>query len=774
MGRLVSHKRSGEATVEKTITGICHSPSDMLVVEPEFCPQAAVDWYVLGEDRGSSGSIPDVKEKARRHLAALGWVFWYGQKGARRELRYTSPKGRCFYSLRTACKACIDQGVSENVGSNSVSNTERVISDQGGVSGNVESNSVSKTECVASQSVSETEDVVSTSVCVSVGSNSLSFTENVAFSSVCERVASGPGCETFACNVKPAEDRNFGHDFKGELAGHPKRKKGEELPDSKKKREHSTNRQSNNVIGSRKRARDAVIPSSSNHKRRSILSWLIDNDVVLPRTRVCYRGSKMKAGLITRDGIECDCCCEVFTLTGFEVHAGSSNHRPAANIILEDGRSLQDCKKQGIESNQNKSFTTTLPENDAVCSVCHYGGELVLCDRCPSSFHKCCLGLKVVPNGDWFCPSCTCGICGHSRFEEDGGDSMDNSFITCKQCEHRFHLGCLRSKEFVNENHWFCGRKCEYIFLGLSKLLGKSILVGVYNLTWTLLKSAYSESCNLDAAEIEAAIQNDGNLSAALNLMHECFEPVKELRTNRDLIKDVIFSRGSELNRLNFRGFYTVLLERNNEVICVATVRIHGEKVAEVPLVCTRFQYRRRGMCHILMDELEKQLMALGVERLTLPAAATALKTWTTSFGFSKMTDSERLQFLDYTFLNFQDTIMCQKLLIPKAEIGDQLLLASAASPGKFNSECLDEGARFRKASRGNITDYSECHEREKISARKTQSTEYFKYYQRRKISARKTQNTDYFKYYERRKISAFKGQAQFHDVPGRDLVSTF
>lgn len=34
--------------------------------------------------------------------------------------------------------------------------------------------------------------------------------------------------------------------------------------------------------------------------------------------------------------------------------------------------------------------------------------------------------------------------------------------------------------------------------------------------------------------------------------------------------------------------------------------RIRGKKVAEVPLVGTRFQFRRLGMCHAVMNALEK------------------------------------------------------------------------------------------------------------------------------------------------------------------------
>lgn len=41
-------------------------------------------------------------------------------------------------------------------------------------------------------------------------------------------------------------------------------------------------------------------------------------------------------------------------------------------------------------------------------------------------------------------------------------------------------------------------------------------------------------------------------------------------------------------------------------LFAITFFRVHGEKVAEVPLVGTRLQYRGQGMCRILMDELEK------------------------------------------------------------------------------------------------------------------------------------------------------------------------
>lgn len=68
-------------------------------------------------------------------------------------------------------------------------------------------------------------------------------------------------------------------------------------------------------------------------------------------------------------------------------------------------------------------------------------------------------------------------------------------------------------------------------------------MVGVDNLTWTLLKFLKADDFDSDAAADESILETYSKLSVALDVMHECFEPVKEPYTKRDLVEDVIFSR---------------------------------------------------------------------------------------------------------------------------------------------------------------------------------------------------------------------------------------
>ncbi|XP_042510627.1 uncharacterized protein LOC122086021 isoform X2 [Macadamia integrifolia] len=689
--------------------------SNFVVFEPEFCPQAVKSYseISLAEEkqkflRNIGISKDDLRLKARSHLSAIGWKFHYFTRKRidgtlYREMRYKAPNGKWYYSLRTACMACVEEGeIFENI-----STTEQLTRNMGTTGNPMGSLALEKSsspvirmefeDIVPPNGQLDSSGLLQSQNFVQCGEtldreirNHWKMRENGSF-----HLESG----LFQSRAKAGSHNRQCRKDGQEVSVLGKRKRGRPFFTQKLKKGNTSViiRRGNNldngyptrVLRSSKRARHVLVKSPPSHTPRTVLSWLIDNDVVLPRAKVqymCRKDSCPKAeGRITRDGIKCSCCQRVFTLSGFETHAGSTYGHPATCILLEDGRSLLDCQTEMLKHNKMKSFLTEPREriksnrpcyvNDIICSVCHYGGTLILCDQCPSSFHLGCLGLEDLPEGKWYCPSCSCCICGQSEFNENVEQFTEKTVLYCDQCEREYHVGCLKKRRRVQlescpKGNWFCSKKCEKIFVGLHKLLGKSVSLGMDNLTWTLLKATKDDSCSLNASDEEAMIECHSKLNVALAVMHECFEPIKESHSKRDLFEDVIFCKGSELNRLNFRGFYTVLLGRKDEVISAATFRVYGEKVAEVPLIGTRVQYRRLGMCRLLLNELEKKLMELGVERLLLPAVPQVLHAWTASFGFSKMADSERLKFLEYIFLDFPDTSMCQKLLATST--GDQ------------------------------------------------------------------------------------------------------
>ncbi|XP_039041560.1 uncharacterized protein LOC120180256 [Hibiscus syriacus] len=532
------------------------SPAGRLhFIEPEYCPQAVLDWSKaeLDEIRRCKGS--DMTLKAKKHLSWLGWAFHYATKYGKRYLCYTSPRGRMYQSLREACKNCIKEG--------GLSQTDASPSSP------VEKNyAVEEIDCqLVSEKLSSTLAIVDIQRSWMPSNN-----ESANWSKKCHsRFERRNVVERSRVIQKPKRKRRdslsyLAFDLKKRRADLPvkytsiSRLKGGKLPAALiKLRENLKGSQHNRVLQSTKRVQQIVTPSSLHQNPRTVLSWLIDKNIVLPRSKVHYwrKKQRLKAeGRITRNGIMCKCCGKVYTLGSFVSHGGGDHQRPAAKIFLEDGRSLLDCQMQVIQNSRvkfgkkkNSQLTCNcrMDQNDEICSVCQYGGELILCDQCPSSFHKNCRGLKTVPEGDWFCPSCCCGICGQSKLK-DGASIVDDRLFTCAQCAHKYHVGCICSAgadrlEMRAKENWFCSKKCEEISLGLNKLLGRPIPVGTDILTWTLIKSVQPESHDPGASYNETMVENYSKLSIALEVMHECFEPVKESRTGRDLFADIIFSR---------------------------------------------------------------------------------------------------------------------------------------------------------------------------------------------------------------------------------------
>ncbi|KAL2488622.1 PHD finger transcription factor [Forsythia ovata] len=421
-------------------------PSDVVFIEPQYWPQAVKDYHLLGlEDKDfnnsseMSGKIWNMTLKAMKHLSAMGWSFYNHIEGDQRKMRYSSPDGTLFYSLQLACKWCVEVGgltPRDNAlnlgGMGNLYAIDEESEDHLPINGShLPSNAMESRgnflplNDIFNNLPAESSDVSMSKGLVKLGKVEVHRT----------RI------------LKKRRKRKHNEPYHND--GSPMSKRGRMSSGSIKVRGDMDEDSSTPVLRSSKRAREVV--SSSYHRTpRTVLSLLIDNNVVLPRAKVQYRcrkdGRPMAEGRITRDGIKCSCCQKNFTLSNFEAHAGSTNHRPSANIFLEDGRSLVECQLQLRRDNSNKrtkfksrqmKASQSCITNDYICTVCHYGGELVLCDNCPSSYHTHCLGLKEVPDGDWFCPTCCCGICGESGFDKNKEQFIDSSVLICAQCEHQ-------------------------------------------------------------------------------------------------------------------------------------------------------------------------------------------------------------------------------------------------------------------------------------------------------------------------------------------------
>ncbi|XP_043718917.1 increased DNA methylation 1-like isoform X2 [Telopea speciosissima] len=267
--------------------------------------------------------------------------------------------------------------------------------------------------------------------------------------------------------------------------------------------------------------------------------------------------------------------------------------------------------------------------------------------------------VEDVPNGDWFCPFCQCGICGLR-----GSGTSDRSFSSsCYQCTRQYHVDCLSKRELPisgSPPKNFCSQNCFQIFDHLHQILGKSNPTSIEGLSWTMLRRGIND---IHFGEAMLKIDLRVKLSHARNIMQECFHPIIDPRSKRNIVVDVLSNRVSKFKRLDFHGFYTMFLQIGDEVTCVATVRVHGPTVAEMPLICTGFKYRQQGMSHVLVNELEKMLTQLGVERLVLPSIPQQSQTWKNSFGFTEMSHEERLELLGFPLLVFQGTTLYQKFL---------------------------------------------------------------------------------------------------------------
>ncbi|XP_072972086.1 uncharacterized protein [Typha angustifolia] len=408
--------------------------------------------------------------------------------------------------------------------------------------------------------------------------------------------------------------------------------------------------------------------------RRTVLRWLIASGVVSTKDVVQYRNLKndevVKDGWVTKDGILCNCCTQILSVPDFKAHAGPKLQKSSFNLFLQSGKSYTLCQLEAWTAEYRARKTNTrvvetegMDQNDDTCGLCGDGGELICCDNCPSTYHQACLSTQELPEGSWYCDNCICQSCGDAISVKEASSSL--VILKCSQCEHKYHDTCITEEMCngdVGSETWFCGRNCQEVYLGLRSRVGvANFLTDGYS--WTILRCNHEEEKVLSAQKIALMAECNTKLAIALTIMEECFVRMVDTRTGIDMIPHVLYNWGSNFVRLNYQGFYTIILEKGDEIISVASIRVHGVRVAELPFIATCTEHRRQGMCRRLMYAIEEMLRAFHVKILVLSAIPDLVNTWTSGFGFKPIEDDEKQQLNHVNLMLFPGAQMLTKRL---------------------------------------------------------------------------------------------------------------
>ncbi|KAI4993964.1 hypothetical protein ZWY2020_008277 [Hordeum vulgare] len=392
-------------------------------------------------------------------------------------------------------------------------------------------------------------------------------------------------------------------------------------------------------------------------------------------------GEVLKQGYKRGAGIVCDCCNQELTPSQFEDHAGMGKRRqPYRNIYTLEGLTLHELALKLQNSlNSNGVSSVDFSDIDDPHNIATSG-----CRKEPSSTSRPpIVPLKRTLQGR-VVDTESCHLCGNTCTTI--GQIREDMLIFCNQCERPCHVKCYNSglqenneplnvlREYM-QCHFFCCKKCQLLRASLHQELNKreKIRHRRSNVCWHLLSGMNPRR------DVQQYIDQ------VTGIFKVAFPDTAAQET--DIIRDMVIAADVG-GKNDFRGIYCAVLTTSSKlVVSAAILKVGTEEVAELVLVATHNECRKKGYFRLLLRQIESHLTALNVQLLTAPVDPEMVPIWSKKLGFTILSDQEKSSLLEaHPLVMFEGLTLMQKSLAMKPDLE---VLSNEVTMGEPSAQTL-------------------------------------------------------------------------------------
>ncbi|WVZ56479.1 hypothetical protein U9M48_007000 [Paspalum notatum var. saurae] len=382
---------------------------------------------------------------------------------------------------------------------------------------------------------------------------------------------------------------------------------------------------------------------------------------LLDNTTLTYKlknGEVLKQGYKQGTGIICNCCNQEFAPSHFEEHAGMGRRRqPYYNIYTPEGITLHELALQLHYHLYSNGFgNANVPSFSDYPNLTPSGHDKDPCTTSgPIAPLKRMVQERVVETE-------SCYFCGNGHTTI--GNIDPHTIVFCNQCERPCHVKCYNKRlerekvplEVLKEYVYFrflCCKECQLLRARLYNELESCEEIACFrqigsNICWRFL--------NGFNASIDAKVY----LPQVIDIFKDAF--VESIDENSDAFSDMVYAKDAEAK--DFRGMYCALLTASTHVLSAAILKVRIEQVAELVLVATRSECRRKGYFVLLLNLIETRLKDWNVSSLIAPVDPEMAQIWSEKLGFTILSAEEKKSMLEsHPLVMFENLVLVQKSL---------------------------------------------------------------------------------------------------------------